>query len=378
MPMNPPHVRCHPALAVLLLGAGCGQAEVPAATNLYSIPYAAFPLPADNQPSAARLELGRLLFFDPVLSGNHLVACGTCHQPDRAMSDGLPVGAALAAPQGGELPRASPTVYNARFQHVQFWDGRAQSLEDLALQPIQNPKEMGNTVAAALAELGTIDEYQQRFASAYGGLDASSLQRAIACFVASLTAVNAPVHRYLQGDSTALSAEASAGFNLYFGKARCSRCHYLPIFAGTEGPSFDHTEFRVTGVPARGAVPRRLADDLGRSAVAGVEATPSVVHAFKAPTLLNIAQTAPYMHNGVFASLEEVVDFYDRGAGPGQGYAVANLDPVFRQGPLGLSDAEKQALLVFLREALTDLSSTPLLPPTVPSGLRVGGVPRPL
>lgn len=355
----------------------CGQpAAPPPGRNLYRIPYEAFPIPSDNLPSPERLELGRLLFFDPVLSANHKVACATCHQPQLALADGLPVGAALADPSGGDLPRGSPTIFNIRFQHSLFWDGRARSAEDLALQPIQNPKEMGNTLDGALAALSAVAEYRERFARAYGSLDASALQRAIGGFIASVTANDTPVDRYLAGDSAALSAEAIAGFNLYFGKARCSRCHYLPLFAGTEGPSFDQTEFRVTGVPERGVYPPRLTPDLGRAAVAGVAAAPGTLHAFKAPTLRNIAHTAPYMHNGALATLEQVVDFYDKGAGPGQGYAVPNLDPVMSQGPIGLSAPEKSALLLFLREGLTDLSSLPAAPDAVPSGLTVGGIPR--
>lgn len=368
--------RFSPALiaAALSASAACGQVAPPLPSpNLYRIPFAAFPLAGDNQPSPERLELGRLLFFDPILSANHQVACATCHKPHLGMADGLPVGAALSDPAGGDLPRASPTIFNIRFQHVLFWDGRARSAEDLALQPIQNPKEMGNTIEQALKELGAVPDYRQRFAKAYGGLDASTLQRAIACFISSVTANDAPVDRYLQGDSTAMSAAAVSGFNLYFGKARCSRCHYVPIFAGTEGPSFTQTEFRVTGVPERGVFPRRLTTDRGRAGVAGIEEDPSTLHAFKAPTLRNIAYTAPYMHNGALSTLEEVVDFYDKGAGPGQGYAVPNLDPVMRQGPLFLSDMEKQSLLTFLREGLTDLSTLPVAPPAVPSGLPVGG-----
>ena len=356
--------------------AACGQPAPPPSLNLYRIPYEAFPLPGDNQPSPERLELGRLLFFDPILSANHKVACASCHQPQLALADGLPVGAALADPSGGDLPRSSPTIFNIRFQHSLFWDGRARSAEDLALQPIQNPKEMGNTVEGALAALGAVAEYRERFARAYEALDAAALQRAIGCFIASITANDTPADRYLAGDSTAMSAEAIAGFNLYFGKARCSRCHYVPLFAGTEGPSFDRTEFRVTGVPERGADPPRLTPDLGRAAVAGVESAPGTLRAFKPPTLRNIAHTAPYMHNGAFATLEQVVDFYDRGAGPGQGYAVPNLDPVMSQGPLALSPPEKSALLLFLREGLTDLSALPAAPVAVPSGLPVGGLPR--
>ena len=318
-------------LSGFLLVGGCDTSPLPALEkNLYSIPYAAFPLPHDNQPTAQRIALGHLLFNDPILSGNHRVACGSCHRPSLGFADALPLGAALADPQGGDLPRATPTIWNARFQHAQFWDGRAATLEELALQPIENPREMGNTIEHALAEVAAIPEYRQRFAEAYGALDAAALQRALACFVASVTSVNAPVDRYLQGDPSAMSNEAIAGFNLYFGKARCSRCHYLPLFAGTEGPAFDSIEFKITGVPARGSGARRLTSDWGRAGVAGVEPLPSNLHAFKTPTLRNIAHTAPYFSTGAYDTLEEVVDFYNRGAGPGQSYEVPNLDPILR------------------------------------------------
>ncbi len=370
----------YPAIIVLggfIVGAGCDTAPLPGLEkNLYSIPYAAFPLPNDNQPTPQRIALGHLLFNDPILSKNHRIACGSCHRPSLGFADGLPLGAALADPQGGELPRSSPTIWNARFQLAQFWDGRAATLEELALQPIENPREMGNTVENALTEVAAISEYRQRFADAYGVLDASSLQRALACFVASVISVNAPVDRYLQGESSAMSAEAIAGFNLYFGKARCSRCHYLPLFAGTEGPAFNSVEFKITGVPERGSGPRRLTSDQGRAAVPGVEPQPSNLHAFKTPTLRNIAHTAPYFSSGAYDTLEEVVDFYNKGAGPGQAYDVPNLDPILRQGPMGLSPREQQLLIIFLREGLTDLSTAPPLPAKVPSALIPGGVPR--
>lgn len=373
--VSPSHRLAAIGVVGLLAGSACGQAPQPPSTDLYQIPYAAFPLPVDNQPTPERLELGRLIFFDPVLSANHKIACGTCHQPQVAMTDGLPVGAALSDPDGGDLPRASPTIYNVRFQHVQFWDGRATSLEDLALKPIQNPKEMGNTVTRhcpIFAPFRSTRSASQTPTVAWMPRRCSGPSPASS----PVTATRAPVDRYLQGDTGAMSVEAIAGFNLYFGKARCSRCHYVPLFAGTEGPDFAQTQFRVTGVPDQGDGPRHLTTDLGRGGVMGVDPEPSNQHAFKAPTLRNIAHTAPYMHNGVFATLEQVVDFYDKGAGPGQGYDVPNLDPVMLQGPIGLTRDEKATLLTFLREGLTDLSSTPQLPDAVPSGLIPGGVPR--
>lgn len=361
--------------ACVLGGASaCGSPPAPPlGQSLVRFPEDAFPIPADNQPTPERVELGRLLFFDPVLSVKQDVACASCHLPERAMADGRAVGAALSAPSGGDLPRSAPTIFNVRFQHSQFWDGRAESLEALALMPVENPLEMGNTIAGALAAVQAVPEYQTLFRQAYGELSESSLRRAIASFLRTVTANEAPVDRYLAGDTGALSADAAAGFDLYFGKARCSRCHYVPLFAGTEGPGFVSTEFRVTGIPERGQ--RTLTTDRGR---AMIEPAPYFERAFKAPTLRNIEKTAPYMHNGALSTLEEVIDFYDRGGGPGLGYAVQNLDFVLVPGPMGLSESEKAKLLRFLREGLTDLSKTPQTPARVPSGKTPGGVPAPL
>jgi len=369
------------ALALVLgLGAatGCGSPPAsPLGQSLTRFPEDAFPFPADNQPSPARVELGRLLFFDPLLSANRQVACASCHLPERAMADSRHVGAALAVAGGGVLPRSTPTVFNVRFQHSQFWDGRADSLEALALMPVENELEMGSSREQAVRDVAAVPQYQALFQTAYESpVNEHALRRAIAAFLRSVTANQAPVDKYLAGSEQALSSDATAGFNLFFGKARCSRCHYLPLFAGTEGPSFVNTEFRITGVPERGK--SELTRDIGRAGVEGLpeQDASGLRHAFKAPTLRNIDKTAPYMHNGAFDTLEQVVDFYDRGP-DAAGYSVPNLDFVMQPGPLGLSREEKRQLLVFLREGLTDLSTLPGVPSSVPSGLPPGGTPPP-
>lgn len=357
-------------IGLLLLATGCGEVRPPmGGMSLLRFPEDAFPIPTDNQPTPARRELGWLLFFDPVLSKNKQVACGSCHLPERAMGDGRRVGEALALPERGPLPRSTPTIFNVRYQHVQFWDGRAKSLEELALMPVENPLEMASSAEQAVLDVGAIAGYQERFQAAYGELTEATLRRAMANFLRSVTSNDTKVDRYLAGDPGALSDEAQAGFDLFFGKARCSRCHYLPLFAGTEGPSFVSTEFRVTGVPERGQA--LLTKDAGRAHVSGEE---ELTHAFKAPTLRNIAETGPYMHNGAFDTLREVIDFYDKGP-LSRGYAVPHLDFVMARGPLGLTEAERHALEVFLREGLTDLSQSPVLPTYVPSGLLPGGRP---
>lgn len=358
---------------------GCGSMPAPPlGQSLTRFPEDAFPHPADNQPTPARVELGRLLFFDPVLSANRKVACASCHLPERALADSRHVGAALAVPTGGVLPRSTPTVFNVRFQHSQFWDGRADSLETLALMPVENELEMGSSREKAVADVAAVPAYQTLFQDAYAtDVNESALRRAIASFLRSVTANQAPIDKYLAGDDRALSRDATEGFNLFFGKARCSRCHYLPLFAGTEGPSFVNTEFRITGIPERGK--EQLTRDVGRAGVSGLPESEAseLRHAFKAPTLRNIDKTAPYMHNGAFDTLEQVLDFYDRGP-EARGYTVPNLDFVMQPGPLNLSVDEKRQLLVFLREGLTDLSGLPGVPSSVPSGLVPGGTPPPV
>lgn len=362
--------------AIGFSAAGCSGTATPMlGQSLTRFPEDAFPIPADNQASPDRIELGRLLFFDPILSQNRRVACGSCHLPERALADSRHLGAALAQEQGGVLPRSTPTIFNVRFQHSQFWDGRADSLETLALMPVENALEMGSSRAQAVRDVAAVPEYVRRFRAAYNtDVDEHALRRALASFLRSVTANAAPVDRYLAGNEQALSSEAAEGFELYFGKARCSRCHYLPLFAGTEGPSFVNTEFRITGVPERGQA--ALTRDLGRGGVSGLPESDvqEFRHAFKAPTLRNIDKTAPYMHNGAFDTLEQVIDFYDRGP-EARGYTVPNLDFVLQPGPLGLSSEEKRKLLVFLREGLSDLSQLPGVPASVPSGLQPGGSP---
>lgn len=358
---------------------GCGSPVAPPmGQSLTRFPEDAFPYPADNQPTPARIELGHLLFFDPVLSANRKVACASCHLPERAMADARHVGAALAIEAGGVLPRSTPTIFNVRFQHSQFWDGRADSLETLALMPVENELEMGSSREMAVRDVAAVPQYQTLFKEAYGSaVDEGSVRRAIAAFLRSVTANQAPVDKYLAGNDQALSSDAAQGFDLFFGRARCSRCHYLPLFAGTEGPSFVSTEFRITGVPERGK--DVLTRDVGRGGVTGLpeQDASDLRHAFKAPTLRNIDKTAPYMHNGAFDTLEQVLDFYDRGP-EARGYTVPNLDFVMQPGPLNLTADEKRQLLTFLREGLSDLSGLPGVPSSVPSGLTPGGTPPPV
>jgi parallel beta-helix repeat protein len=326
-------------------------------------------LRANNSTTKEKIELGRLLYFDPVLSGDNTQSCATCHHPDLGFSDGrhtsMGVGGTGVGPDrvgGKEVKRAAPTIWNAAFNHKQFWDGRAEDLEDQARFPITSADEMNQDPEELVRELKVIPEYVQLFTQAFGGSGGSAVTFdnvtfAIAAFERTLLSDNSPFDTYAAGDSTALTAQQRHGLTLFRSlKTRCFECHGFPTFA--------NPDFKVIGVPAMPGQPQ----DPGRGEIEGGE---PYQNAFKVPTLRNVALTAPYMHNGRFRTLEEVIDFYANGGGKGQGLDLPNLDDKIRR--FTLTQQEKNDLVAFLH-ALTDESKKPAIPEKVPSGLAV--VPR--
>jgi parallel beta-helix repeat protein len=303
--------------------------------------------PADNPTTAEKVALGHLLFFDPILSENNDMACATCHHPDLGFSDGRTTALGI---HETELSRNTPTLWNVGYAKNLFWDGRLQSLEAQAEMPMTHPDEMGvGDTAALVAELQAIPEYQQLFAAAFeDGLTFDNVERALAAFQRSLITNNSPFDRYAAGELNALTPAQRRGLALFrSGATRCFECHSAPTFASDT--------FRVIGVES---------DDPGRAAIADDGDT----GAFKVPTLRNIALTAPYMHDGSMATLEEVLDFYAEGGGRAHG--AEGID-VFVQG-FEMNEQEKADLLAFLM-ALTDESNLPEIPTAVPSGLPVVG-----
>jgi cytochrome c peroxidase len=301
--------------------------------------------PADNPSTPEKIALGQLLFFDPILSENNEIACATCHHPDLGFSDGRSQPAGL---DGASLDRNVPTLWNVAYAQNLFWDGRETSLETQSTVPLTHANEMGVTDAVAMiAELAAIPEYEQLFAAAFeDGLTYANVQRALAAFQRSLLSQNSPFDRYAAGDFDALTAQQRRGLTLFrSGATRCFECHNAPTFA--------NDTFRVVGVPS---------DDPGR---AGVVAD-GLNGAFKVPTLRNIALSAPYMHDGSMATLEEVVDFYAEGGGRAHGRDDVD---VFVQG-FAMNDQERADLVAFLM-ALTDESGLPDMVTAVPSGLPV-------
>ena len=282
--------------------------------------------PRDNPWSQEKENLGRMLYFDPRLSGSNWISCATCHNPALGFSDGLP--RAIGNGQQ-ELGRNSPTVINSGYFEAQFWDGRVNSLEVQALGPIQAAREMNQNMDALIKELNGITVYVQMFKIVFGslGISPENIGKAIATFERSVVSKNSAFDKYWQGDKSAMSASAVNGMNLFFGKAKCSICH--------NGPAFTDSGFHNIGVRQHGP----LKEDLGRFNISKEDFDKG---AFKTPGLRSITLSAPYMHNGSEATLEDVVEFYNSG-----GDLQENQSPLIT--PLGLKGKEKKDLVEFLR-----------------------------
>jgi cytochrome c peroxidase len=300
-----------------------------------------------------RVALGRALFADGRLSASGARSCASCHVPGLAFTDGQPRARGLS---GAALARNTPTVINSGLQVGQFADLRTTYLEDQVTEVVRNAEEMHGNLEQASRLLRRDSAMVTQFALAFPGSTTRDsvvtpwrIRYAVAAYVRSLSRLNAPVDRALRGDTLALSADARAGLNVFVGKARCASCHFLPLTNGTVPPMYQRSEMEVLGVPerdlARGA---RIDADPGRYALSR-----SAPHryAFRTPSLRNVALTAPYMHNGAFATLEAVITFYDRGGGAGVGIALPNQ--TLPATALRLTPRERTQLVRFL-EALTD------------------------
>ncbi len=418
-----PPLRILAALALAAVAVGCsdddpspagldGPTDDELRQTLGVTTFGEIPYPADNPFDPERVELGRLLFFDPILSGEGDVACGTCHLPQFAFTDhrqfAVGVGGAGLGPERSEgssrtsgepVPptrRNTTTVLNTGMHHGPggspsaeaplFWDGRVDGLEEQALQPLLVREEMrGDTLQGSdeavidslVARLRHLPAYVERFSRAFSdearsGFDPevvtpSTLARALAAYQRELVTRSSPFDRWVEGEDGALSDVQKQGMELFFGRAQCFVCHDAPLF-GSFG-------FFVTGVPHAGrggdVVP---GDDVGREEHTR---SPADRHAFRVPSLRNAALTAPYMHSGVFQTLDEVVSFYDQGARPRHPDVSDDEVTGAVREPLGLTAQERAALVAFM-EGLTDPGDE--LPPellvapeAVPSGLSYTG-----
>lgn len=336
----------------------------PRATGLQQ-PFPRMKSVEENPITPDKIKLGKLLFFDPILSGDNTTACAHCHHPDFGFSDGRKTsmgfhGKGLGPDRvGGDvLPRRAPTLWNAAYSPLQFWDGRAKDLEQQAEGPIQDAHEMNQDSAGLVKEILGVQEYVRLFQEVFGGkpeeaVTFRNVTRAIATFERTLLSFNSKFDRYAAGESAAMNDSEKRGLQLFRSlKTRCFECHQLP--------NCSDGSFRVIGVPEL----KDQAFDPGRAKVPaqGPEG------AFKVPTLRNVALRTPFMHNGQFATLEEVIEFYSKGGGrqfKNQTLAIDDKISAFE-----ITSDETADLVAFLK-ALTDTSLLPEAPSQVPSGLAV-------
>lgn len=297
-PPLPALVGCWLLLSVALFGR-----DVPLGLDLY------MPVPDDNPLTAERVALGRQLFHDRRLSRDQTISCATCHDPVHAFADGNDRAVGVFGRRG---TRNAPALINRGYARSFFWDGRTATLEEQVLMPIANPDEMDLALSVAERRVG---------------LSSAEMSRSLATYVRTILSGNSRFDRFAAGDRSALTEQEQQGLQIFRGRGNCTACHV--------GPTFSDERFHNTGVAwAEGSL-----SDAGRFAVTQ---RPEDRGAFRTPTLREIGRTAPYMHDGSLATLEDVVDYYDRG-----GNANAGLDPELR--PLRLSGEDKQALVAFLR-----------------------------
>lgn len=329
-------------------------------------PYKLEPLPPAQSVNPEQAALGRRLFFDPRLSGDGSMSCATCHKPDAGWADGLPL--SIGYP-GSLYFRNTPTVLNAAHGAYSYWDGRlpAADLPTVVRDHLTEAHFLQLDGRLGIERLRQIPEYEEGFKKAFGGVPGyGKILNAVAAYLKTLRSKNIPFDRFLAGEESALSADAKTGMDLFKGRAGCIRCH--------SGGMLSDGRFHATGAPENPdvfATPERhitfrrflktlgvsdyatLREDIGRSAVTK---EPQDRNAFRTPTLRELTRTAPYMHNGTFKSLDDVVEFYNRGGGKENRAGLK---------PLGLSSREKKALVEFLKslsgdEVLDDPGLSPM------------------
>jgi cytochrome c peroxidase len=341
--------RLAPWIAIAVTMTICGAASLPDAhysaaalaelKQQYLRPEG-IPFPADDAYSKAKDDLGRMLFFDPILSGSRHVSCSSCHNPGLSWADGLKLANAT-----NQMQLHTPTIIDVAWVPVLGWDGKFRNLESVAFGPLLNPANMNNTEAEIISRLTNIPGYAQAFAEAFpdakpaDAVTRPHIEQALATFERTIIASPAPFDRWVDGDESAISASAKRGFVLFNDKAGCSNCH--------QGPSFSDFSFHDIGIARE--------DDIGRGLL--FPTSTKLRHAFKVPTLRDVARRAPYMHDGSLPTLESVVDAYDTGG----------VDRPSRSDlihPLGLTAAEKRDLIAFLNTLTGDpvLVQVPVLP----------------
>jgi cytochrome c peroxidase len=316
-------------------------------------------IPPDNPQTPEKIALGLKLFFDPRLSADGTVACASCHNPDRAFTDGRPTSVGVKGRVG---QRNAPTILNALYNKKQFWDGRAKTLEDQAAMPITNPSEMGQkSLATAVAKIAAIPEYQQAFQQVFGqAVSAPNLLHAIASYERTLFSFDAPFDHFIAGDANAISDAAKRGWELFNSKAHCNRCHAAVNRGVTYFTDFDFHNIGIgiirhhvvqDAIQAGRLIARNDLPAIDRAAIQSnlsvlgrflVTRKASEIAAFKTPNLRNVLVTAPYFHDGSQQTLWDVMDHYNKGDGIKNPWLDGDIQP------LALTEPEIDDVVAFL------------------------------
>lgn len=314
-------------------------------------PFRSVPVPKNNPQTPEKIELGKKLFFDRRLSGDGTTSCATCHVPEQGYTDGQDISQSYPTTRNW---RNAQTLYNVGMYKSLFHDGRVKTLEDQALFPMMSAFEMNQNLDFVEEEIRSVPEYVEAFKRVFGGEPTRErIAMAIAAFERTIVSLNAPYDNYLKGDDKALSSDAKKGLDIFRGKGKCIECHY--------GPNLSDDKYYALNVPENPALAddprvtatmrfvakvyhyakyRDLKEDPGRYLITKKQGD---WKAFRTPTVREISRTGPYMHNGVFNSIDEVIAFFDQGGGKSNRWLK----------PLGLSAEEKHQLKAFLTEGLT-------------------------
>jgi cytochrome c peroxidase len=324
-------------------------------------------IPPDNPQTPERIALGRKLFFDGRLSADGSVACASCHNPERAFTDGKPTSVGI---QGRVGQRNAPTILNALYNKTQFWDGRAKTLEDQAALPIINPIEMGQpNLNAAVARIAAFNEYQQAFSRVFGRpIGGPDLLRAIASYERTLVSFNSPFDRFIAGDKNAIDAAAQRGWDLFNTRARCNKCHALTE-TKRDVTLFTDNDFHNIGIGiirhnvvalARQAEQLVNSGDAAAIDRAALQTDMSVlgrflvtkkesdIASFKTPGLRNLLMTGPYFHDGSQQTLWDVMDHYNKGDGLQNPWLDEDIQP------LALTEREIDDVVALLASLTSD------------------------
>ncbi len=307
----------------------------------------------NQQNKSAKIELGKALFNETAFSANNKISCASCHHPQNAFAENLVKHVNIKGLNS--IDRNTPTLINAALQPQLFYDQRAETLDGQIADVMHNPNEMGGDLKGALQNIIASGKYKTLFEEAFPGktqLDSAAVTEALSIYIKSLVKLNSRFDEYMRGNDAALTNYEINGFNLFMGKAKCATCHYMPLFNGVLPPKYITQDAEVLGIPAKqnGKIiddDRGLFTTLLHQDYYDSNRLLQFDHAFKTVTVRNAAQTFPYMHNGVFKTLQDVMDFYNDGGGRGAGLNVPNqsLSP----NKLNLTPSEIKDVIAFIR-----------------------------